>query len=710
LEPLEERRMLAVLTVTTNQDVVDFADGQLSLREAIFVANTVVGADEIKFDFGHDGPETIVLTQGELVITDSLVIRGAGAALLTIDASGNDPTPDSTLEDGVNTNDGDGSRVFNVNDLLPLQASNVSIRGVTLTGADFLGDGGAIYSAENLTIVESTISGNVSTSRGAGVALTGGTLTITSSTIRENSTGGFGGGINVRYGALDLSQSLIIGNRARTEGGGVDSFHSSGSVSDSTIRENFARVAGGGLNARAGSLQITISIVEQNTSDQIGGGIANQGATLTLAESVVAANVTKIRGGGIAISSGSSMIANTTISGNRSDGIGGGIDAAGPLTIRHSTITDNIADSDRSGNGRGGGVFFASTNQLEVDHSIIAGNHDYSAFGADDIYKTVPAAPLLTATYTLIGNNTGSGLAESPGSGADQNGNWIGGSANGIIDPRLGPLAFNGGPVFLDGSRMLTHALMSDSPAVDAGDPLAVAGMDDVPGFDQRGMPWGRVVNGDDVPEARIDMGAVEWQANPLGGDYNFDGVVDAADYSVWRDTVGSTNDLRADGSSELTPGAPDGVVDMHDYAWWKANFGNVLGQGVGSREPGVGGEQRSGAGAAVNRAYELQATEGKGIGTDEQVRRGTLVLRSGVLGAGNRLQAGDGEGTAWQASSGTFAAGDRDQALVAWVARRSWDRQEAGGAGVVMDEHAAEGDESLKLLDEVFAGLGGVR
>ncbi len=73
---------------------------------------------------------------------------------------------------------------------------------------------------------------------------------------------------------------------------------------------------------------------------------------------------------------------------------------------------------------------------------------------------------------------------------------------------------------------------------------------------------------------------------NPLPGDYNFNGVVDAADYSVWRNTVGSANDLRADGSSETMPGVPDGVVDAFDYAWWKANFGNVYEaeQGAGER------------------------------------------------------------------------------------------------------------------------------
>ena len=45
-----------------------------------------------------------------------------------------------------------------------------------------------------------------------------------------------------------------------------------------------------------------------------------------------------------------------------------------------------------------------------------------------------------------------------------------------------------------------------------------------------------------------LDIGALEQRPNPLPGDYNFNGVVDAADYIVWRKSLGSTNDLRADG------------------------------------------------------------------------------------------------------------------------------------------------------------------
>ncbi|TWT37626.1 Rhamnogalacturonan endolyase YesW precursor [Posidoniimonas corsicana] len=52
-----------------------------------------------------------------------------------------------------------------------------------------------------------------------------------------------------------------------------------------------------------------------------------------------------------------------------------------------------------------------------------------------------------------------------------------------------------------------------------------------------------------------------------LEGDYNADGLVNAADYSVWRDTLGSTDSLAADGSR-------NGVVDQADYDLWRSNYG----------------------------------------------------------------------------------------------------------------------------------------
>jgi hypothetical protein len=60
-----------------------------------------------------------------------------------------------------------------------------------------------------------------------------------------------------------------------------------------------------------------------------------------------------------------------------------------------------------------------------------------------------------------------------------------------------------------------------------------------------------------------------------LAGDYNGNGTVDAADYTVWRDTLGSTTDLRANGDNT---GASAGKIDAADYIAWKNNFGRALG------------------------------------------------------------------------------------------------------------------------------------
>lgn len=54
-----------------------------------------------------------------------------------------------------------------------------------------------------------------------------------------------------------------------------------------------------------------------------------------------------------------------------------------------------------------------------------------------------------------------------------------------------------------------------------------------------------------------------------LPGDYNGDGSIDAADYTVWRDTLGSTTELAADGDGDLTIGAGD-------YNLWRNAFGSA--------------------------------------------------------------------------------------------------------------------------------------
>lgn len=79
---------------------------------------------------------------------------------------------------------------------------------------------------------------------------------------------------------------------------------------------------------------------------------------------------------------------------------------------------------------------------------------------------------------------------------------------------------------------------------------------------------------------AALDDAAVPWvQARvdslvPLAGDYNQNGTVDAADYIIWRNTLGQT------GSGLAADGDGDNLVDGGDYAVWRSNFGHTTSMG----------------------------------------------------------------------------------------------------------------------------------
>jgi CSLREA domain-containing protein len=583
----------------------DYSLDDFSLREAIELANANPGADAIEFDpvLWAEGPATILLTMGELQITDSLMIDGPGAEYLTIDASGNDLTPD--------VHNYDGTRVLNIlgEGLTPPMEARIS--GLAFTGGDTVGSGGAIRSTVDSYFDHLYVWDNHAADGGGIHVSQADVVEITNSDIQENEAGARGGGIELSNSIGFIRRSTIVGNRSSSIGGGLSVILADVLVENSTISRNQANSSGGGIFNRSSSLE-----------------------------------------------------------------------------VRHSMVVYNQIDATGSGNEIGG-IDSRLSSSFSVFHTIVAGNTKVG--NPSDLSSNA------MLQYSLIG--FGNGLTEAPVDSPDANGNLIGGPLNGAIDPMLGPLVNNGGPT-------KSHTLLPGSPAIDAGDPLAVAGMNGVPEFDQRGMPWGRVANGDDVPEARIDIGAVEWQLNPLPGDYNFNGVVDAADYSVWRDTLGSTTDLRADGSSESTPGAPDGVVDAFDYAWWKANFGSVYGEGAGSRGQGAGKESISGqasSGTQTLASITVNATQPPALPGVASVF-GMYLEGASVGGVDAGLPPAEpGAGGRSRASS----AAHLDAALLAWVARRDGGSENDQAGATAQGAGEEESPFSTKL-EEAFAELGG--
>lgn len=68
------------------------------------------------------------------------------------------------------------------------------------------------------------------------------------------------------------------------------------------------------------------------------------------------------------------------------------------------------------------------------------------------------------------------------------------------------------------------------------------------------------------------------FMAAPLPGDFNDDGIVDVADYTVWRNHMGNANE-------DAINGAGDGLggVDHADYVIWKSYFGQSWDSAIGA-------------------------------------------------------------------------------------------------------------------------------
>jgi hypothetical protein len=461
---------------------------------------------------------------------------------------------------------------------------------------------------------------------------------------------------------LTITGSLISGNSAVGWAGGIDN-QGYLAIASSEIRNN-----------------------EAIGSDGRGGGIYQNGGTLSVVGCTIAENAA-IQGGGI-WSTTNITLSDCTVSDNTAY-LGAGIDLVQsyymmlPAVIQSTTITLNQSPGNHILTG--GGVFLES-GTLILNGSIVAQN---GPILESDIAVLTGAS--IQAHYCLIGYNTGSGLAAAPVGSPDANGNLIGGQSSsgyGLVYALLGPLTDNGGFELPDGSHILTHALLAYSPAIDAGDPTVVTVAGEVPQFDQRGTPFTRVYGG------RIDRGAIESQPNPLPGDYNFNGFVDAADYTVWQDSFRRNpfgpDDLRADGNG-------DGVVDQLDYDVWKNNFGATL--------PTV-----SGAAAEIATVDPLAPATSTSV-NQPPARPGVGVTEPIAVAAFQPKPPAEPGAGGLLASRVPFATAARQDLLFeAWLASR--DRGLRGHVGLTSarrhhDAAPEDSPDDVAALDSAFALLG---
>jgi hypothetical protein len=475
MERLEPRVLLATYTVTSVAD-----SGPGSLRDAIQQANSHPGADAIDFAAGLSG--TITLGGTQLEISDDLTIAGPGASALTV--SGNH-----------------ASRVFLVD-------ANVTatVDGITVTGGNFAGDGagGGIENEGSLTLSNAIITGNHAQESHSGTGpvvgdgggiFNSGTLALTNCSISDNSVSGGvpgddeNGGAIFNSGGLTVIDSIVSDNSVPEGGGGIVNSGSlylrQSTVAGNSATQDSGNPIGGGI-LTSGSLTVSESTIEGNNAGA-GGGIFNSNGVATLINSNVSGNSAGYAGGIFNFedqAQASMSLTNCTVSGNSASGGGGGIyNFYGLLTLTNSTISAN----DASTSTYGGGIWNYS-GAMTLDNTIVAGNLGGSPKAPNDLSGS---AATTNSAENLIGTGGSAGLV-----------NGVNGNLVGVADPKLGPLADNGGPT-------QTMALLPGSPAIDAGDNSLALDTSTTPptplATDQRGDA--RVANG------RVDIGAFELTA-----------------------------------------------------------------------------------------------------------------------------------------------------------------------------------------------------
>ena len=216
--------------------------GPGSLREARITAGATPEFNIITFDSSLNGLTIPTTNFGAFDTTDS-----SGVA---IDAS--------ALPNGLTIN-GSGARCFGVGPTTVLY-----LRGLTLTGGNTSGSGGAIDTVGTLLMHECTVSGNTSGNRG-GAITNGGLIIATRCTFSGNQSGADGGAIRHSANAggdfASLVQCTFQGNTAAS-GGAL--YNSAGRIflSHCTISGNTAPTGKGAGVASEGNIAFAETVVE----------------------------------------------------------------------------------------------------------------------------------------------------------------------------------------------------------------------------------------------------------------------------------------------------------------------------------------------------------------------------------------------------------------------------------------------------------------
>jgi hypothetical protein len=349
----------------------------------------------------------------------------------------------------------------------------------------------------------------------------------------------------------------------------------SGSIIEHTIVEEVARHGNGSISSNSSAPFIHASTIRDNLSLGI---YATQAGGLRIVGNEIRNNActssgcTSAGGGGLVIVySNDVILADNEITENTGVYDGGLVISGGSnALISDNTVANNRIQYPSTSPAHGAGIFLGNTVDTMVSGNVISENVGAGSY-ANGV-AIVGGKNVALMNNMVSENATGAGLAIRSSMGISLEGDKI-------VDNIGHGIRFIAGSIYDNSSAVIVSAdplnptvilgnggyqIFNDQQFEVVTGPLASGNVD------ARNVWWGT------TDTSTINAGIFDFFDNsfkgivyldpialsaPNAGDFNNDGIVDAADYTVWRDGLGTT-------------------YTQADYDVWKTHFGQIAGNG----------------------------------------------------------------------------------------------------------------------------------
>lgn len=516
----------ANIEVTSNSD--DNGAG-CTLREAIVSVNSQSLAsgcsmtgppmgsnDTITFADFLAVANTIQLINGELALSTNTSVK--------IDAA--------NIVDGITVDAGGKTRVLDVS------GASLMIDNMTLTQGFSDRGSGIKANSSTLSLTNTTVTSNTSSSKGGGIYITGSSLTLSDSAVEGNYSPSFGGGVHAALeSSVTLNDSRVTDNYAQFNGAGIYSRASSVILNNSSVSNNSCSLQygyGGGIYGFRSTINLNQSSASGNSASKGGGLYIDFESIVQLMDSSISNNFGSVQGGGLHTNESSLGLNNSVVSGNSAESNGGLYTSESSVTIINSRVIGNsvtqsaggigvndsileLDDSEISENSArfGAGLFANTGAQIDIQNTTISGNSSVVGAGIYAFFFSSLNLSNSTLSNNYAADNSG-GIFARLGSTINLSNSIVADSTLGdclsdgtvnldaatIIEDRSCNAIRSGDPGLLplasNGAATRTHALSPNSIALNSGP------KENCPINDQRGLTR-------DVSDGFCDVGAFEF-------------------------------------------------------------------------------------------------------------------------------------------------------------------------------------------------------